>query len=137
MAATCNAAADRARDHGCMGPDVLIVDDSEQFLASAKVLLEREGMNVVGTASTSGDAIAQVRRRRPDVVLLDLNFGSISGLDVAAALTADESGSPAVILVSTESYDDVRDLIVDAPVRGFVTKVELSASAIESLLASA
>jgi len=120
-----------------MGPDVLIVDDSEQFLASAKVLLEREGMNVVGTASTSGDAIAQVRRRRPDVVLLDLNFGSISGLDVAAALTADESGSPAVILVSTESYDDVRDLIVDAPVRGFVTKVELSASAIESLLASA
>lgn len=116
-----------------MGLDVMIVDDSDQFLASASMLLEREGLNVVGTASTPDEAIELVRQRRPDVVLVDLNFGSVSGLDLAVDLTADAAGSPAVVLISTESYDDVRELLVGTPVRGFLSKVDLSASAVESI----
>ena len=122
------------RDHGHMALDVVIVDDSDPFLVSASALLQREGMNVVGTASTRDQARRLVGDRRPDVVLLDLNFGSVSGLDLAAELASDETGSPALILISSESYDDVRELLDGSPIRGFVSKVDLSASAIESAL---
>ena len=117
-----------------MALDVVIVDDSDQFLASASALLQREGMNVVGTASTPDQARQQVRDRQPDVVLLDLNFGSMSGLDLAAELASDRACSPVLILVSSETYDDVRELLVGSAVRGFVSKVDLSAAAIESLI---
>jgi DNA-binding NarL/FixJ family response regulator len=119
-----------------MGTDVLIVDDNHQFLTSASVLLEREGMNVVGTASTPEDAVELLRQLRPDVVLIDLHFGSVSGLDVAARLTTGTTGTTAVVLISSESYDDVRELLIGSPVRGFVSKVDLSASAIESIVGS-
>ncbi len=117
-----------------MALDVVVVDDSDQFLASASALLKREGMNVVGTASTPDQARQQVRDQHPDVVLLDLNFGSMSGLDLAAELASDEAGAPALLLISSESYDDVRELLAGSPVRGFVSKVDLSASAIESII---
>jgi hypothetical protein len=41
-----------------------------------------------------------------------------------------------VVLISSESYDDVRELLIGSPVRGFVSKVDLSASAIESIVGS-
>ena len=89
---------------------------------------------MVGTASTPEQARQQVRDQHPDVVLLDLNFGSMSGLDLAAELASDGEGGPALVLVSSESYDDVRELLPGSAVRGFVSKVDLSASAIESVI---
>ena len=46
---------------------LLIVDDSDHFLAAAQGLLEREGLNVVALASTSAEAVRSARELRPDV----------------------------------------------------------------------
>lgn len=118
-----------------MALDALIVDDNEQFLVSASALLEREGLHVV-TASTWDEALTQVHEQRPDVVLIDLNLGSVSGLALAAELTSAVVEAPAMILISSESSDDVRDLLIGSPVRGFLSKLDLSAQAIESVLGS-
>jgi CheY-like chemotaxis protein len=118
-----------------MALDALIVDDNEHFLVSASALLEREGL-CVATASTWDEALTQVRERRPDVVLIDLNLGSVSGLALATALTSAVAEAPAMILISSESSDDVRDLLLGSPVRGFLSKLDLSAQAIESILGS-
>jgi two-component system nitrate/nitrite response regulator NarL len=117
-----------------MALSVVIVDDSDQFRDSARALLEREGMDVLAVASTPEDAVEQVRRHRPDVVLLDLHFGTVSGLDLALCLTPDRTTSPAVVLVSTASADDVEPLLVGSPVRGFVSKIDLSASAVATIV---
>jgi hypothetical protein len=45
----------------------LIVDDSPRFLDPARGLLERQGMTVVGVASTSADALRRTVELRPDV----------------------------------------------------------------------
>ena len=47
----------------------LIVDDSPRFLAAARGLLERQGLTVVGVASTSAEALERVRELRPDAVV--------------------------------------------------------------------
>lgn len=109
----------------------LIVDDNDSFLDAARVVLEREGLNVVGVATAGAEALKRVEELRPDVVLVDIALRGESGFDVARRLGED---GPVVILISTRSEADFADLIADSPAAGFVPKSELSASAIERIL---
>lgn len=111
----------------------VIVDDSPAFLEAATALLEREGLTVVGTTSTTDGALGQVRELLPDVVLVDIMLGGESGFDLARRLAEADLGST-VILISTHSESDFADLISEAPAAGFVPKSELSASAIRRLV---
>ena len=63
----------------------LIVDDNAQFLEAASALLERQGITIVGVASTGVDARRRLDETRPDVVLVDIDLGEESGLDLAHA----------------------------------------------------
>jgi DNA-binding NarL/FixJ family response regulator len=116
---------------------VVIVDDSEAFLASARALLGRQGLPVVGVATSPAEALDRVRELRPDVVVVDLHLGSDSGLELARRLSADDASSPAVVLVSTIAREDLAALVVGSPVRGFLTKTDLSATALESIVSGA
>lgn len=114
---------------------VLIVDDNESFLDAARVLLEREHLCVVGVASTVADAVRRAEALRPDVALVDITLGGESGLDLTRLLIErNAAGAPAVILVSTHAEEDVADLIADCSAVGFLSKSELSASAIRRVL---
>jgi DNA-binding NarL/FixJ family response regulator len=110
----------------------LIVDDNASFLEAAATLLEREGLDVVGTAANIDVALRQVEELRPDVVLVDISLGSESGFDLARRL-AEADGDMTVIIISTRAEADVADLIAETPAAGFVPKAELSAPAILKL----
>jgi two-component system, NarL family, nitrate/nitrite response regulator NarL len=113
----------------------LIVDDSHSFLEAAQLLLEREGLNVVGVADTGDEAIRKAETLRPDVILVDVSLGEESGFDVARRLVVDDPGNQtAVILISTRAEADIADLIAESPAAGFVPKVALSAGAIRRLV---
>jgi two-component system nitrate/nitrite response regulator NarL len=114
---------------------VLIVDDSQSFLEGARVLLEREGLPVVGVASTIADALSREAELRPEVVLVDITLGAESGFELARRLRENgRDGSLKVILVSTYAEADFADLIAESPANGFLTKSELSAEAIRRIL---
>jgi DNA-binding NarL/FixJ family response regulator len=116
-----------------MALTVLIVDDHPSFRASARMLLECEGYEVIGEAEDGLGALDAVARLRPDVVLLDVQLPDIDGFEVAARLT--ENGrSPAIVLTSSRDVDDLGFLAGRDGVRGFIPKSELSGSAIEALL---
>ena len=113
----------------------LIVDDSPRFLDAARGLLERQGLMVVGVASTSAEAHQQATELRPDIALLDIDFGAGSGFDLARQLVEDPRTNPGhLIMVSAYSEDEFLDLIEASPVIGFVRKSALSAEAIDRLL---
>jgi CheY-like chemotaxis protein len=113
----------------------LIVDDNESFLGVARELLEQEGLNVAGVASTTSDALRQVELLRPNVVLVDIFLGDESGIDLARRLTEDGLSEEAmVILISTHAETNVADLIASSPAAGFVPKADLSASAIRRIV---
>ena len=111
----------------------LIVDDNAAFLKVAATLLEREGLRVVGVASTGADALTQARALRPDVILLDIALGAESGLEIARRLVEADPDGARVILVSTHAEADFAELIDATPAAGFVPKSELSASAVQHL----
>src|SRR5437764_46064 len=90
----------------------LIVDDSPPFLDAARGLLERQGVAVVGVASTGAEAVRRVEQLRPDVVLMDIDLGGESGFNVARKLHPGGRSAPLpIILISTHAEQDYSDLI--------------------------
>jgi len=114
-----------------MATSVLIVDDHPSFRASARMLLECEGYEVVGEAEDGHGALDAVRQLQPDVVLLDVQLPDIDGPEVARRLAAANGFSPAIVLTSSR---DLADLGTITGVRGFIPKSELSGAALEALL---
>ena len=111
----------------------VIVDDNAAFLEAAANMLGRDGLTVVGMASSSAEALRCVAQLRPDVAVVDIDLGGESGFDLAEQL-ADGAAVPSVILTSTHSEQDFADMIAASPALGFVPKVELSADAVLDLL---
>jgi DNA-binding NarL/FixJ family response regulator len=116
-----------------VGHRVLIVDDHPSFRATARVLLEAEGFDVVGEAVDGASALTEAGRLRPEVVLLDVQLPDIDGFDVAARLTGGDDG-PVVILVSSRDSSDFGPLVTRSGARGFVPKAELSGDRLQELL---
>jgi DNA-binding NarL/FixJ family response regulator len=116
-----------------VGHRVLIVDDHPSFRATARVLLEAEGFDVVGEAADGASALTEAGRLQPEVVLLDVQLPDIDGFDVAARLTGHD-GSPVVILVSSRDSSDFGPLVTRSGARGFVPKAELSGDRLHALL---
>ena len=116
----------------------VIVDDSPIFLEAARSLLERQGASVVGVAVTSeDDALRVVAELRPDLTLLDVHVAGESGFVLARRLCEEVGVEPGrMILISTESAEEYAELIVDAPVAGFLSKAALSVAEIRELIAS-
>ena len=111
----------------------LIVDDSAPFLEAARKFLEREGITIVGVASTSADALERAHELRPDVALVDVDLGEESGFDLARKIAEGPAPLP-VILISTRGEEDLAELIEASPALGYVSKAHLSAHAIRDLL---
>ncbi len=115
----------------------LIVDDNERFLAVARSSLERDGLEVVGTATTIAEALDKVEELHPDVVLVDIALGAESGFDLTRKLVERHPDLRAhVVLISTRREEDLADLIATSPAAGFVWKARLSASAVRDLVAA-
>jgi DNA-binding NarL/FixJ family response regulator len=116
----------------------LLVDDNDAFLKAASVLLEREGVTVVGLASNTAEALRQARALRLDVILVDIGLGDESGFDLAWLLARDRQCGhrvrAEVILISSYAETDYAELIADSPAAGFLAKSELSAEAIGRIL---
>jgi DNA-binding NarL/FixJ family response regulator len=111
----------------------LIVDDNGNFLAAARNLLEREGIEVVGVAATGAEALELANELRPDVALVDIDLGDESGFDVARRLV-EEAGEESVVLISSYAERDFADLIAASPAVGFLSKSDLSAQNIYEIL---
>ncbi len=113
----------------------LLVDDSDAFLEAASVLLEQEGVTVVGVARDIAGALRQARALQPDVILVDVGLGKENGFDLARLLARDgQSGGATVIMISTGAEADYTDLIAESPAAGFLAKSELSARGIGRIL---
>lgn len=115
-----------------MATSVLIVDDHPSFRATARLLLEIEGYDVVGEAPDGMSAIDRARELQPDVVLLDVNLPDIDGFDVASRLT--NGNGPTVILCSSRDGSDFGPLVARSGARGFISKGDLSGPALAALL---
>lgn len=71
---------------------VLIADDHRMVCDGLRAVLERVGIEVVGEAATGRQALTEVRRLRPDVVIMDIGMPELNGIDATKQLMAELHG---------------------------------------------
>ncbi|WP_236186183.1 response regulator transcription factor [Pseudomonas protegens] len=104
-----------------MAQRIVIVDDHPLMRMAVRVVLEREGYEVVAECHTGADCIQAVRNLKPDLVILDLGIPKLDGFSVISRLR--NAKSPANILVLTSS--DARNYgmrCLQAGAAGFLCK---------------
>ena len=84
---------------------VLIADDEPNIVISLEYLMKREGY-AVSVARDGREALAAIRRDRPDLVLLDVMMPASIGFDVCQAVRADSELAGVKILLLTAKGRD-------------------------------
>ena len=103
---------------------VVVAEDQPMVRAGFRALLDsRDGIEVVGEASTGAEALAQARALHPDVVVMDIRMPEMDGLEATRRITTDPAVSDTRILVlTTFELDEYVFGALDAGASGFLLK---------------
>jgi DNA-binding NarL/FixJ family response regulator len=112
---------------------VLLVDDHRTVLWGLEKLIESErpAMAVVGKATSGVEAIELVAQARPDVVVLDIELGERSGIDVIPELLARSNSK--VLLLTEQRNSPLHDRAVLAGARGIVYKEDPAETIVKAI----
>ncbi len=101
---------------------IFLVDDESLVRAGLRALLEKTGaFEVVGEAGDARDAIDQIGRLKPQVVILDIRMPGLSGLDAVAPIKKASAPSKVLIASQHESREFVFQAL-RAGADGYITK---------------
>ena len=102
---------------------VLVVEDSvTQREIICRIVRSDDQMIVVGEARNGIEAVEQVKKLSPDVVLMDVHMDQMNGLDATKIIMRDNP-TPVVIMSATLAERDV-NLVVNALKVGAVAAIE-------------
>src|SRR5260221_5915308 len=95
------------------GASILVVDDEKEIVRALSRSLSAHGYTVF-IARSGEEAIEEVARHRPDLMLLDLMLPGISGLDVCRQVRTESSVPILVLSVKETEHDKVEALDLGA-----------------------
>jgi DNA-binding NarL/FixJ family response regulator len=101
---------------------VLVADDHAMVREGLRALISSmDGYQLVGTASTGTDAIREAILRKPDLLVLDIGFGDLNGIEVVRRLT---KAAPTIKILMLTMYDGDESILgaVRAGALGYVLK---------------
>src|SRR6266545_7476825 len=101
---------------------VLIADDQALMRAGFRMILEAEpDLEVVGEATTGHEAVVEVARLRPDVVLMDVRMPEMDGIEATRRLL-DGNDDTKVVMLTTFDMDEYVYEAFRAGASGFLVK---------------
>jgi len=90
---------------------VMVVDDHPMWRESVARDLGARGYEVVGTAADAPGAVRIAAAVNPDVVVMDLQLGSTSGVDATRDIVAAAPDTRVLVLSASAEADDVLDAV--------------------------
>jgi DNA-binding response OmpR family regulator len=97
---------------------ILVVEDDESILEMLLQILRAEGYPVIG-ANNGLEGLAEVDRRIPSLILLDMRMPRMDGWEFAAALRVRGIASPVVVMTAA---DDAKRWAEEVGADGYVVK---------------
>jgi len=103
-------------------PLILVVDDVPDNVEILQLRLESQGYEVI-TAGDGEDALAIVRERLPDLILLDIQMPKLDGIETVKRLKADP-GLPFIPVIMVTARADAKDVVAGLEAGGddYLTK---------------
>ncbi len=101
---------------------VLLVDDSDLWRRSVRSIIETQDFwQIVGEASDGWDAIEQVERLDPGLILLDVALPRLNGIETAARLL-ERTPAPKILFMSAHTSPDIADAALATGAHGYLLK---------------
>jgi len=100
---------------------VLVVDDAAFMRRSLKIMLERNGYEVVGEAENGKAAIQKYRELKPDIVTMDITMPEMDGIQAVKTIKQIAS-DPKIVMISALGQENyIREAVLSGAV-GFIVK---------------
>ncbi|GAA1611295.1 response regulator transcription factor [Leucobacter chromiireducens] len=112
-------------------PSVLIADDHAMIREGLRMILERQGIAVLGEAADGASAVRNTRALRPDVVLMDLRMPGMDG--IAATRQVVEEALAEVLVLTSFDEDELVFSAIRAGAAGFLLKTTEAAPLAEAV----
>ncbi|MEV4179588.1 response regulator transcription factor [Nonomuraea sp. NPDC049709] len=100
----------------------VIVDDQALVRTGFRMILAADGIEVAAEAANGGEAVAAVRRTRPDVVLMDIRMPQMDGLEATRRILAGGAEDTRVLILTTYDLDHYVYAALAAGASGFLLK---------------
>lgn len=110
---------------------VLLADDHDAMLAAVRSVLGEE-FDIVGAVKNGQDALVEVRRLDPDVLVLDISMPGLNGLQTAKEIHSSRSRTKIVFLTVHEDPDFVAAAF-SAGASGYVVKADFTADLVPAI----
>jgi DNA-binding NarL/FixJ family response regulator len=91
--------------------NVLLVDDNRLMLEGLQNLLEAHDIEVAGTAADGLAAVDLVRKRKPDLILMDIRMPRCDGLSATRLIKAEMPDAKIVILTTSIEDEDLFEAV--------------------------
>ncbi|WP_182901324.1 response regulator transcription factor [Microbispora sp. H10830] len=101
---------------------VVIADDQALVRSGFGMILAADGIEVTAEAADGAEAVAAVRRTRPDVVLMDIRMPRMDGLEATRQIMAADPGETRVLILTTYDLDHYVYAALTAGASGFLLK---------------
>ena len=101
---------------------MLLVDDSDLWRRSVRSIFQAQDLwKIVGEASDGWDAIEQVERLEPDLILLDVALPQLNGIETAGRLL-ERTRAPKILFMSAHTSPDIADAALATGAHGYLLK---------------
>jgi two-component system phosphate regulon response regulator PhoB len=105
-----------------LGARILVVDDEPDLVELVRLALHQTGYQVE-TAGTGREALDRLRRRRPDLVILDLMLPDVSGTELCRRIRSDSELAALPVIMLTAKADEVDRVVgLELGADDYVTK---------------
>ena len=112
---------------------IILADDHRIILEGLEQLFRREkDFEVIGTATNGEDALAAVRSKKPDVLVLDINMPKGNGLWVLKSVHTEKLKTRVVLLTATLDDDEVLEAM-QSGVSGLVLKEAAAVNLVDTV----
>ena len=116
---------------------VVLADDHAVLRAGLRALLElEEDLVVVGEAGDGEEAVEQIRKLKPDVVVMDLSMPGVGGLDATRRVSALDVPTK-VLVLTVHAEEEYLFPVLDAGGSGYVTKASADRDLVHAIRAVA
>lgn len=110
---------------------VLLADDHEAILAKVRALLG-DDFEIVNAVSNGRDAVNEVQRLRPDILIIDISMPVLNGLDAVSQLRSFSSETKVVMLTVHEDPEFV-SAALHVGASGYVVKEQIATDLVPAI----